>query len=424
MKRTAICLVLLLTLCLNACGGKSKEAKAADDLISSIGEVTLESESKIEAAEQAVSALNAEDKERLEGTETLAAARKSYDTLVQEAAVAQEAADVEAVINAIGEVTLEREEAIGAARKAYHAASAGAKAQVTNAAKLDEAEEALLSLKAAPIEEAIAAIGEVTLDSAEAIDMACMAYDGSEPEIQAAVGNAGDLDAAVEALSGLRVGQAEQLISAIGEVTLDSAGAIQAARDAYDALGKEDAAKVTNAGDLTAAAERLAALEKEQGQAILNNFYHQHDQVTAIDWYYPKAYPYYTADNLWGVDIRSFVLHYLGRDKYGNQWMRLVCHYYGDDWIFFDRAIFSIDGENQTKSFSRSDLNRDHDGGYVWETADVAAGSFEQELMWEIINSTQTIIRLEGNYVHDITVSDTDKAAMREVLTCYEALTD
>ena len=118
MKRTAICLVLLLTLCLNACGGKSKEAKAADDLISSIGEVTLESESKIEAAEQAVSALNAEDKERLEGTETLAAARKSYDTLVQEAAVAQEAADVEAVINAIGEVTLEREEAIGAARKA------------------------------------------------------------------------------------------------------------------------------------------------------------------------------------------------------------------------------------------------------------------------------------------------------------------
>ena len=104
--------------------------------------------------------------------------------------------------------------------------------------------------------------------------------------------------------------------------------------------------------------------------------------------------------------------------------MRLVCHYYGDDWIFFDRAIFSIDGENQTKPFSRSDLNRDHDGGYVWETADVAAGSFEQELMWEVVNSTQTIIRLEGNYVHDITVSDTDKAAMREVLTCYEALTD
>ncbi len=423
MKKTALFLILVLTLSLCACGGKSREAKAADELISAIGAVTLQSESKIEAAERAVSALSAEDRESLEGAGTLSAARKAYDELVEEDALAQEAAAVEAAINAIGEVTLESEEAIAAARKTYNAASAEAKAKVTNAARLDEADAALLSLKAAPIEEAIAAIGEVTLDSAEAIDAACQAYYDSDPDIQAAVKNAGELDAATEALSGLRAAQVEQLISAIGEVTLDSAGAIQAAQDAYDALSQTDAAKVTNGGDLTAAAERLKALKKEQGQAMLANFYHQHDQVTAIDWYYPKAYPYYTADNLWGVDIRSFALPYLGQDKNGQLWMRLVCHYYGDDWIFFDRAIFSIDGENQVKSFSRSDLNRDHDGGYVWETADIAAGSSEQEMMWDVVNSTQTIVRLEGNYVYDLTVSDTDKAAMREILTCYEALT-
>lgn len=423
MKRTAIFLSLLLTLNLCACGGKSKEAKNADDLISAIGTVTLESESKIEAAETAVSALSAEDKEHLDGAETLAAARETYDTLVQEAATAQEAVDVEAAINAIGEVTLEREAAIDAARTAYDAASEDAKALVTNATALDEAGETLLALKAAPIEEAIAAIGTVTLDSGEAIDTARKAFEESSPEIQAAVQNAADLDAAAEALSGLRAAHAEELISAIGEVTLDSAGAVQAAQDAYDALSAEDAKLVKNAADLTAAAERLNALKKEQGQAMLANFYHQHDQVTGIDWYYPKAYPYYTNSNMWGVDIRTFVLPYMGQDKDGHIWLRLVCHYYGDDWIFFDHAIFSIDGENQVKQFSRSELSRDHDGGYVWETADIAAESSEQELMRDVINSSQTIVRFEGDHIYDLTVSDSDKAAMLEILTCFEALT-
>lgn len=423
MKRTAIFLSLLLTLNLCACGGKSKEAKNADDLISAIGTVTLESESKIEAAETAVSALSAEDKEHLDGAETLAAARETYDTLVQEAATAQEAADVEAAINAIGEVTLEREAAIDAARTAYDAASDEAKALVSNAAALDEAGETLLALKAAPVEEAIAAIGTVTLDSGEAIDTARKAFEESSPEIQAAVQNAADLDAAAEALSGLRAAQAEELISAIGEVTLDSAGAVQAAQDAYDALSPEDAKLVKNAADLTAAAERLNALKKEQGQAMLANFYHQHDQVTGIDWYYPKAYPYYTNSNMWGVDIRTFVLPYMGQDKDGHIWLRLVCHYYGDDWIFFDHAIFSIDGENQVKQFSRSELSRDHDGGYVWETADIAAESSEQDLMRDVINSSQTIVRFEGDHIYDLTVSDSDKAAMLEILTCFEALT-
>lgn len=413
--------LLLLALTLTGCG-KSQAAKDADALIAGIGTVSLESGPKLEAAEQAVSALSAEDKEQLEGSETLKTARETYNGLVQEAANAEEAAAVEAAIAAIGEVTLESEKDIDAARKVWNAAPAEVRALVTNAALLDEAGAALLERKAAPVSEAIAAIGEVTLESAEAIDAARKIYDDCEPEVKALVQNAGDLDAAAEKLSSLRVGQVEEAIAAIGEVTLESAEAIQTARDAYDALSKEDAAKVQNAGDLTAADERIAALKKEQGEAMLANFYHQYDQVTAIDWYYPKAYPYYTADNLWGVDIRSFVLPYIGRDKNGRMWMRLVCHYYGDDWIFFERAIFSIDGENQVKSFKRSDINRDHDGGYVWETADIAADSSEQSLMWDIVNSTQTIVRLEGNYIHDITVSDTDKTAMREILTCFEAL--
>lgn len=421
-KTRFLFLALLLTLALSACG-KGREVQDADDLISAIGQVTLQSESRISAAEQAVSALSAEDREQLEGTDVLTAARSAYDALVREAALKEEAANVEDAINAIGEVTLDSGKAIEAAHRAYDAASGGARLQVTNAALLDEADNALLVLQAAPVEEAIEAIGEVTLESGEAIDAARKAFDGVEPEVQASVRNAGALDAAAETLTNLRAAQVEELISAIGEVTLDSAGAVKAAQDAYDALSQEEAAKVPNSGDLDAAAERLSALKKEQGQAMLSNFYHQHDQVTNIDWYYPKAYPYYTADNLWGVDIRTFVLPYMGQDAKGNIWLRLVCHYYGDDWIFFDHVIFSIDGENQQKTFKRSEINRDHSGGYVWETADIACETSERELLWNVVNSTQTITRFEGSHIFDLTVSDTDKAAIRDVLTCFEDLT-
>ena len=56
----------------------------------------------------------------------------------------------------------------------------------------------------------------------------------------------------------------EELIDAIGEVTLDSEAAIEAAREAYDALTDEQKALVENYDELVAAEEALAAL-KEAG---------------------------------------------------------------------------------------------------------------------------------------------------------------
>lgn len=57
----------------------------------------------------------------------------------------------------------------------------------------------------------------------------------------------------------------EALIDAIGEVTLDSEGAIAAAREAYDALSHKASALVTNYDVLTAAEETLTALKEAQG---------------------------------------------------------------------------------------------------------------------------------------------------------------
>ena len=83
MKKLTFILVLAMLLILSGCG-KSKAASEADALIASIGAVTLNSEESIVKAEQAVAALSNEEKASLENIEALLSARSEYDGLVKE----------------------------------------------------------------------------------------------------------------------------------------------------------------------------------------------------------------------------------------------------------------------------------------------------------------------------------------------------
>ena len=74
-------LAVSLMLSLAACG-KSEAAKAVDDQIAAIGEVTLESEAAISEAEAAVDALSEEDRKQLDNTDQLEQARADYEALV------------------------------------------------------------------------------------------------------------------------------------------------------------------------------------------------------------------------------------------------------------------------------------------------------------------------------------------------------
>lgn len=81
MKRiVALVLAFAVLLSLSACG-KSKAAKAADELIISIGTVTLDSETAIIKAEEAVAALSSDETEDLENLELLKSSRAEFDEL-------------------------------------------------------------------------------------------------------------------------------------------------------------------------------------------------------------------------------------------------------------------------------------------------------------------------------------------------------
>ena len=254
-----------------------KAAKAVDDMIDAIGEVTADSGEAVQAARAAYDALTDAQKAEVKNYDVLTAAERRLANL-------QAILPVEDKIDAIGEVTLDSENAIQAARAAYDALTEEQKAEVKNYNKLTAAEARLADLQAAkPVEKLIDAIGEVTLASESAIQAARAAYDALTEAQKAEVRNYGVLTAAEARLANQKAAKpVEDSINAIGEVTLDSEGAIQAARAAYDALTEEQKAEVKNYDKLTAAEAAYARLLAEQSERLEKIYKTTGDFIAAL----------------------------------------------------------------------------------------------------------------------------------------------
>ena len=185
-------------------------AKAVDDKISLIGEVSLESRLLIEDARASYDALTKEQKELVKQLDTLEAAEKKYQELKEQADKEEidkaEAASVDKLIETIGEVTLDSGETIEAARAAYNALTDEQKVLVTGLDVLKAAESKYQELKdaadkeaAAEVDRLIEVVGdEITLDSGEAIEAARAAYNALTDSQKALVKN---LDSLIKAES-------------------------------------------------------------------------------------------------------------------------------------------------------------------------------------------------------------------------------
>lgn len=129
---------------------------------------------------------------------------------------------------------------------------------------------------AAAVTALINKIGEVTLESKDAIEAARKAYDALTDVQKTLVENYDVLTAAEKALAKLQmtdedreaVEKVETLISEIGKVTLESEDAVLAAREAYDALTDLQKTLVENYDKLVAAENTLIQLKNPSHQEI------------------------------------------------------------------------------------------------------------------------------------------------------------
>ncbi len=206
-------------------------------------------------------------------TANINASSESVNSRVVKVTVIETPQTVEKKIDAIGVVTLESKDKIDFARESYDRLNDEEKAQVSNSAKLTEAEaeyNRLVAEEQAKIDAVIAkidAIGEVTLDKKGAIDAARAAYNELTEAQKARVNNIETLTLAELRYARLladsaKAAQTDALIDAIGDdITLKSEDSIKAARKAYNALTDDQKALVTKLNKLEAAERKLAELK-------------------------------------------------------------------------------------------------------------------------------------------------------------------
>ena len=251
----------------------------------SVYRATLEDVEQIKSVQEIYESLTQEEKDRLTVNEynKLMALIEKIDGLNQ-AAADKVIADI-AAIGPIDEITLESAEQIQKARAGYDALNKYAQYIVECAepvsyytlveaeARLKELQEAAAEQEridraaAAAVDSLIDEIGDVTLESKQAIETARAAYDNLTPTQKTYVTKLNTLTAAEAAYKNLVDQKAAddvmEKINEIGEVTLDSKTAIEAARAAYNALTPDQKPLVENYNVLTDAEAELARLEAE-----------------------------------------------------------------------------------------------------------------------------------------------------------------
>lgn len=264
---------------------KTAELSVKIAALPSVYRATLEDVEQIKSVQETYESLTQEEKDRLTVNEynKLMALIEKIDGLNQ-AAADKVIADI-AAIGPINEITLESAKQIQKARAGYDALNKYAQYIVECAepvsyytlldaeAKLKELQDAAAEQEridkaaAAAVDSLVDEIGDVTLDSKQAIETARAAYDNLTPTQKTYVTKLNTLTAAEAAYKNLVDQKAAddvmEKINEIGEVTLDSKTAIEAARAAYNALTPDQKPLVENYNVLTDAEAELARLEAE-----------------------------------------------------------------------------------------------------------------------------------------------------------------
>ena len=225
-------------------------------LIDAIGEVKYPtSKAAIDAARAAYEALDDADKAAIDNLNVLEAAEEMFAQLRLEAID-----NVKNLIDGIGEVEFSdaSKAKIDEARNAFDALAEADQSDefVTNYQTLLDAEaryEELLLVDVHNVEGLIDAIGEVayTTECKEKIDAAREAYEALTPVQKEYVNNYPELTHAEEVYA--HVDEVAAKIDNIGEVTLESGEAINGAQEGYDALSEEEKALIPGFHELLVA---------------------------------------------------------------------------------------------------------------------------------------------------------------------------
>jgi len=173
--------------------------------------------------------------------------------------------------------------------------------------------------------------------------------------------------------------------------------------------------KVVKAEKEKAEKERLLAeKEKQQKLKALNKLKKEYDDVGGVTWYRNPYFTHYSNANLTSLYFGS---------KGKSTWLRLKMSYQGDDWIFFEHAYLSYDGNTKEIVFNKyDDKESENSGGGVWEWIDVSVSSDVEKFLRRFAKSKNAKMRLSGKYSKTKNLTWNERQGIIDVLNGYDAI--
>lgn len=134
------------------------------------------------------------------------------------------------------------------------------------------------------------------------------------------------------------------------------------------------------------------------------------DEFDGITWYKTNSFH--------NGNIVNKVYVYVGETE-TNAWTRIYVSYFGDDWIFFDKITFLVDGDPINLSFDDyRDKKTEVASGGVYEWVDVPGADYSI-LLSRIIMAETVKIKLSGKYSYSWTLSKSEKDGIKDAVYGY-----
>lgn len=160
---------------------------------------------------------------------------------------------------------------------------------------------------------------------------------------------------------------------------------------------------------------KTEAAEKAKRMQAVNKLKKKEDDVEGITWYYNPYFTHYNNTNHASI--------YMGKRSSGTPWLRLRMSYAGNNWIFFEKAYLSYDGNTREIFFDKyDDKKTDNSGGGVWEWIDVGVDEPLLSYIREMVKGKSVKMRLSGKYTHTKDLTSTEINAIKDVLLGYDYL--
>lgn len=135
------------------------------------------------------------------------------------------------------------------------------------------------------------------------------------------------------------------------------------------------------------------------------------DKIEKITFYSPP-----------GADApKTHITAYIGLPDSDGPYIRVRAIYLSSDWIFYKKIkVMADDVIILEKQFEHSDVDRDNNGGVVWEVADYTAGLADILALTVISKAKSVTVRFDGdNRRYDHEVTRAEKASLKAVLDAY-----